>query len=718
MSLSPRNCVIRSLCLALCLLGVTAVQAFAQAPTPTPTPKDESGIVEKVEVGYDGWIPNDGLAPVWLTLRNTGATEERLRVVARSRRSRNERSVDLPAGGKARVFLALSVSWRMSIEVYRGQELLFRREVENAPRLDTSSHLIVIDGRPLEVRKGDATRGDRRLKVTTIEPGSASPEAACYTPLGGVFLRALDPGDLAPDQRAALFEYALLGGTVYLVASGPDRLKLTQLLKKLPGKDTKQKVLGRSALVRKYGMGRVVTFGDDFVDALVRNDPRGDRLSTELAGLLAGGSNKARLGPTYERFGGDVDHPGAGTAGMVVIFFGLYWLVVGPGIALGLRRAKRRTLSLFAVAAILGFCALAFVVAGTVRTANGGVHIREVILVAPEGPSLGLTDVTLVSGGGWRYDLHLESTRSFAATQASESGRRRIRGSWNPEEFEATNADTRRGRSVELDLRPPPWDQRSVHVLQQRTDLAPIEAELIGGSPRGKGYEVRVKNPTKATFGPAIVIEDISHQIGRAKAFADLGTLKPGEEKRVFLRPGGRIRGANLPSYRGKHWFTSLEVPESWHAWANARNQTVSNNTRLNVRFVVLSRVPNSIEASGDRLDVTAHALRVDPVRIGDVFERGYVGVELALTESGFGNKVVTISRVLPNSPAAASGLKAGDTVVSIQGSRGQIGIATVDEFIQEVSRHRPGQRITINVNRSGILKQVRVRLANRPRRR
>jgi len=704
--------------LPLCLVLWLGAGAWAQAPSPTQTPKDESGIVEKVDLGYDGWIPDTGLAPVWLTLRNTGATEERLRVIARSRSSRNEKSVDLPAGGKARVFLALSVSWRMSIEVYRGEELLFRREVENAPRLEAQSHLIVIDGRPAEARKGEATRGDRRLKVTSIDATNASPEAATYTPLGGVLLRSLDPGDLAPDQRAALFEYALLGGTIYLVASGPERLKLTQLLKSLPGKDTKQKILGRTALVRQYGMGRVVTFGDDFVDDMVRNDPRGDRLSTEFSTLLGSRANRARLGPTYERFGGDVDHPGSGTAGMVIIFFGLYWLVVGPGIALGLRRSKRQTLLFFAVASILGFCALAFVVAGTVRTASGGAHVREVVLVASEGPSLAMTDVTVVSGGGWRYDLHLESSRPFSATQASESGRRRIRGSWTPEEFEATNADTRRGRSVDLDLRPPPWDQRSVHVLQQRTDLAPIDAELIGGSPRGKGYEVRVRNPTKASFGPAIVIEDIAHQIGRAKAFADLGVLKPGEEKRVFLRPGGRIRGANLPSYRGKHWFTPLEVPESWHAWANARNQTVSTNTRLNVRFVILSRVPNSIEASGDRLEVEAHALRVDPVRIGEVFERGFVGVELSLVKNaGFGGnqKVVTVSRVIPNSPAAQSGLKAGDSVMAINGSRGRVPVATVEEFIQEVSRHRPGQRITIVVNRSGIVTQVRVRLGSRP---
>ncbi|MBL4847788.1 MAG: PDZ domain-containing protein [Planctomycetes bacterium] len=704
-----------ALLLALGLLLSLGESASAQgAPTPTPTPLDENGIVDAVHVGFAGWVPPDGVAPVWLTLRNDGATEERLRVVARSRRSRNERTVDLPAGGKARVFLALSVSWRMSIEVYRGEKLLFRREVENAPRLDIDNHLIVIDGRPADARKGETTRGTRTLQITSIEPNQASPEAACYAPLGGVVLRALDPGRLTPDQRSALFEYVLLGGRLYLVADGPERLKLTQLLKSLPGRDRKEKVLGRTALVRTYGLGQIITFGDDFIDDMVRRDPRGERLSTGFSNLLASGRERARLGPTYERFGGDVDHPGSGTAGLVVIFFGIYWLVVGPGIALGLRRAKRRTLSLFAVASILGFCCLALVVAGTVRTATGGAFVREVVYVSPEGPSLGVADVTVVSGGGWRYDLQLESTRTFSAMQANESGRRRVRGRWHPEDLNPTSADTRRGREITLDLRPPPWDQRSVHVVQERTDLAPIEAELVGGGPRGKGYEVRVKNPTKASFGPAIVVEDISHQLGAAKAFADLGILKPGEEKRVFLRPGGRIRGANLPSYKGKHWFTSLEIPRGWHGWAKVRNQANNvNSNRLNVRFVVLSRLPNSIKASGDRLKVESHALRIDPVQIGQIFERGYVGVELAMTQA-MGGKVVTISRVVVGSPAERGRIQAGDQVISIQGIRGEIPITTVEQFMQEIGRHRPGQKVTISVNRGGVLRQITLNLARR----
>lgn len=707
------------LLLGLCGALGSALPAAAQAPAPSATPGATGDqIVENLSLGYDGWLPQDGLAPVWLTLRNRGATEERLRVVARSHRARCERIVDLPAGAKARVFLSLSVSWRMSIAVYKGDEQVFERSVDNAPRLDPTRHLVVIDGRSAEDRKGDTTRGDQTLRVSAIVPAEASPEAACYFTLGGVLLRDLDPTRLDPDQRAALLEYALAGGSVYLVAEGPDRLKLTEFLRRLPGKDRKERIVGRGALVRDYGLGRIVTCPDDFVDDLIRRDLRGKRLGQEFAASLQRYQNRARLGLTFERYGGDIDHPGAPTIGAVVIFFSLYWLVVGPVIAIGLRKVRRRTLGLFAVGSIAVFCVLALIVAGAVRTADGAVHVRETVFVPSDGPALSAADVTVVSGGAWRYDLHLESDREFAATQADESGRTRRSSRWLTANFEPSAVRTRRAKAMDLEVVLSPWDQRSIHVVQERPALVPIEAEVVGGSARGKGYEVRVKNTTRAPFGPAILIEDgTGSQINLATGFVSLGTLAPGEEKRVYLRPNARIRRAHLTGYSGKHWFTDLDVPSNWEGWAKLRSRAASTQSsqRLNVRFVVLSKLSPGVRASGDALDVQAHALRVDPVQVGEVFERGYVGVELSMATGRLGRDVVQVSRVFNGSPAAQVGIKAGDQVLSISGSNGTVRVESVEAFIEEVGRHRPGQRIGVSVRSAvGNVSTYTLRLVRR----
>lgn len=707
--------------LALALAGPLlaaslACPAAAQAPapaTPTPTPAGPQ-IVDSLEVGFDGWIPEEGVAAMWLMLKSQSATEERIRIVGRGQHARSERIVELPAGGRRRVDLALSVSYQMSIEVYRGSELLFRRDVDNAPRMALNNHLLVIDGRPAADRKGEATQGDRTLQVTSIQPEFAPREAACYFSLGTVALRELDPTQLDPDQRDALVEFALGGGTLYLLGSGPSRLKLIEFLRQFPGKDQKVKVFGRAAITRDFGLGQVVTFSDDFLADLVRRDLRSTRLGEEVSRALQTQRGRGRLGPTYERFGGDVEHPGATSLALVAACFGLYWLVVGPGIALGLRKARRRTLGLFTLGAIASFCVLAFIVAGMVRTARGAAFAREVVYVPPDGPALGVADVTLVSGGAWRYDLHLESERPFAATQADEAGHRQLNGQWRAQRFDPSSVRTRRGKSIDLDVRAAPWDQRSVHVVQVRRDLRPLDAEIVGGSPRGKGYEVRIKNTTGAPFGPAILIEDVSSQVGLATNFVDLGTLQPDQETTVFLRPGTRIRGANLPSYKGRHWFTSLDVPSTWSGWANL---LPDEQGKLNVRFVVLSQLPSSIRPSGPSLDVQRAALRLDRVRLGAVFERGYVGLELEPGAQQFGmpTGTVVVSRVLTGSPAASAGIRAGDLVLSISGANGQVGITTPDEFVNEVARHRPGQRIAISVQRAnGTIQTLTVRLARR----
>ena len=698
---------------ALLVLALASLSS-AQTPAPSATPASGDEIVESLEVGFDGWIPAEGVAGMWLVLKNPRATMLRLRVVARGRHSRTERIVEVPPGSRRRVDLALAVSYRMSIEVYEGEALLFRQEVDNAPRMNAGSHLVVIDGLPPQQRKGEATQGDRTLQVTSIRPETAPREAAGYTALGTVLLRDLDPTVLDPDQREALIEFGLGGGTLYLVGAGPSRLKLIEFLRQFPGQDTKVKVFGQTALRRDFGLGHVVTFGDDFIPDLVRLDQRAVRLGEEVSRALQQQQGRSRIGPTYERFGGDADHPGATSFAMVVVCFGLYWLVVGPGIAIGLRKARRRRLALFTLGAIAAFCGLAFVVAGFVRTATGAVHVREVVYVPADGPAFGVADVTLVSGGAWRYDLHLQSDRPFAATQSDEAGRRDFESQWRHETFEPSAVRTQRGKELELDVRAAPWDQRSVHVVQVRRDLRALDAEVTGGSARGRGYEVRVKNTTGAPFGPAILIEDVASQIGLSTNFVDLGVLQPGEEKTVALRPGTRIRGANLPSYRGRHWFSNLEVPSTWTGWAAL---LPDEQSRLNVRFAILSPLPNSIRASGSSLDVHAAALRIDRVRLGAVFERGYVGVELESGAQQFGmaTNTVVVSRVLNGGPAALAGVKAGDVVLSISGANGQISIKTPEEFQNEVARHRPGQRIAITLRRAnGSIQNLTIRLVRR----
>lgn len=71
----------------------------------------------------------------------------------------------------------------------------------------------------------------------------------------------------------------------------------------------------------------------------------------------------------------------------------------------------------------------------------------------------------------------------------------------------------------------------------------------------------------------------------------------------------------------------------------------------------------------------------------------------------------VSITEVARGGPIRAAGLRPGDVLKSLNGQR----ITTVDQFASLFARLRPGQTVTLEVERDGWSKSVRVRLARRP---
>ena len=718
--------------LLLALPGAQRASAQAAAPAKKDVLKD-SKFIAAVEFGFDDGFLNDVPSPLWVTLVNGEARERRLTLLARSRRARVSREVAIPAGGRLRVFLALRVNWRMSLELRDREELVEAHRFEDLSILDTSRHVLVLDGRAPAERKNSASRRDETaLHLTVIDPAFASAESTCYWPFGAVLLRSLDPGVLSSDQLAALYEYTLQGGTLLLSGKGTDRAKLLEVLQRMPGPDTKRKLLGRPAVERPYGRGRVVAFPDDVLADLLGSGDRAPRLRKELGDLCAAGAAAATPAATLENFGSGVsDHPGAFTIFLVIGFFGLYLLVVGPGLAVGLRKADRPRLALFASGSILVFSAAALIVAGMVRTGTGKVFVRETVYVPREGVPVSATDVTLVSGGAWRYDLRLRSERElpFAAMVGTSDARRRHFGRWSVAAVELSSVASYRGTQAEVPLRVSPWDQRSVELTQARPDLRPIQAKLEpaqlrpGTRVRGAGrrvYDVVVKNTGSVPFGPAILIEE-GATLDRATGYWELGVLAPGEERTVQVWPGYRKPRALRHDYEGPTWATPLDVPASWQGWQQVRQGTSNQRKGLRLSFLVVSRVEPRIAAEGERLETERHALRIDPVEATSALERGFVGLvpgpgaKITLPD-GSSVREVRVTRILRGSPAGAAGLRVGDVVLAVQGPGSpQVDFKSPEHFHDEMGRFQPGQVVRLIVRSTGgAPRPVRVRLARR----
>jgi putative serine protease PepD len=69
------------------------------------------------------------------------------------------------------------------------------------------------------------------------------------------------------------------------------------------------------------------------------------------------------------------------------------------------------------------------------------------------------------------------------------------------------------------------------------------------------------------------------------------------------------------------------------------------------------------------------------------------------------------IRRVTPKSPADQSGLKVQDVVTAVE----NLPIATMNELMMLVRRHEPGDRVDLTVVRSGVKRNVKVRLTGTP---
>lgn len=92
----------------------------------------------------------------------------------------------------------------------------------------------------------------------------------------------------------------------------------------------------------------------------------------------------------------------------------------------------------------------------------------------------------------------------------------------------------------------------------------------------------------------------------------------------------------------------------------------------------------------------------------GGKVQHAYVGIKVGDTASGDGAQVTS---VLSGTPAAKSGLKAGDVITSIDG----VAVSSADELTANLSARKPGDTVTLSVTRNSKTVKLSVTLGTRP---
>jgi serine protease Do len=94
--------------------------------------------------------------------------------------------------------------------------------------------------------------------------------------------------------------------------------------------------------------------------------------------------------------------------------------------------------------------------------------------------------------------------------------------------------------------------------------------------------------------------------------------------------------------------------------------------------------------------------------------QRGSIGIEFNAQENPAVARVygagVTISNVVPGSPAERAGLKTGDTIVSVDGKQVKNG----DELVADIAARKPGAKVALGYLRNGKKEETSVTVADR----
>ncbi len=155
----------------------------------------------------------------------------------------------------------------------------------------------------------------------------------------------------------------------------------------------------------------------------------------------------------------------------------------------------------------------------------------------------------------------------------------------------------------------------------------------------------------------------------------------------------------------------SMSPPDpSQQAVTDAAGHFVVNAPLGRVRIFCFSTSGGLLSAAGTDVDVTSSsAPTVNVFSVQATFDAapGDAGFRVAPTMLP-----VTVANVLPNGPAAAAGLVAGDQIVTLDGA--SLDGVLPDGVIFLIANHRPGTAMTLGIERGGSARTIKISLGVR----
>ncbi|MGH9515681.1 MAG: Do family serine endopeptidase [Terriglobales bacterium] len=239
-----------------------------------------------------------------------------------------------------------------------------------------------------------------------------------------------------------------------------------------------------------------------------------------------------------------------------------------------------------------------------------------------------------------------------------------------------------------------PGVQHDAKVIgsDQETDLAVIKIDVDHGLPTaklGNSDSMQVGDWVLAVGSPFGLQATVTAGIVSAKG----RNIVPGRQFQSFIQTDAAINPGNsggpLVNMEGEVIGINTAILTDTNAYAGVGFALPSNT---------IAQVYNQLTGPEHRV------------------ERGSIGIEFNAQENPAiarvygGQGGITISSVVPGSPAERAGLKVGDTIFSVDGKS----IKNGDELVSDIAGRKPGSKVTLGYFRNGKKDETAVTVADR----
>lgn len=242
------------------------------------------------------------------------------------------------------------------------------------------------------------------------------------------------------------------------------------------------------------------------------------------------------------------------------------------------------------------------------------------------------------------------------------------------------------------------------------TDIAviKIEGKNLPAITFGSSDAVKVGEWVVAVGNPFNLESTVTAGIISAKG-RGLGIIGQSQNRRGNARPTSAIT-ADVPLESFIQTDAVVNPGNSGGALVNLKGELIGINTAIasptgsfaGYGFAVPSSIVKKVSS--------------DLIKFGNV-QRGYLGISLDELDSRkaeeYGVKVndgVYVRDFTENSAAKAGGVTKGDVIVKVDG----MNTHSIPELQQSIGLHKPGDKVTVTVNRDGTEKDLSVTLRNR----